>query len=36
MHNRQQWVKPSLVRKPVQETFSGLGAPLDGRGEVQS
>jgi len=36
MQQRQQWVKPSLVRKPVQETLSGLGRPLDGRGEVQS
>ena len=29
---RAQWVKPTLVRKPVDETLSGIGANLDGKG----
>ncbi len=24
------WAKPALVRKPVQETLSGIGNPRDG------
>jgi hypothetical protein len=34
---RLQWVKPTLVRKPVGETLGGLGAKLDNRsGEFPS
>ena len=34
---RSRWVKPTLVRKPVHETLSGLGSNLDGHnGELHS
>jgi hypothetical protein len=29
---RPAWVKPALVRKPIQETFTGLGKDDDGLG----
>jgi hypothetical protein len=36
-NERLNWVTPTLVRKPVSETFSGLGMDQDARGgEVQS
>ncbi len=35
--NRPQWIKPTLVRKPVEETLGGLGTNTDNRsGEFPS
>ena len=28
---KEAWVKPALVRKPVQETLGGTGTPSDGQ-----
>jgi hypothetical protein len=34
---RNQWITPTLVRKPVGETLSGVGMNQDSRGgEIQS
>jgi len=34
---RTQWTTPTLVRKPVSETLSGIGINQDSRGgEIQS
>ena len=35
MSGRKAWVKPTLVRKPVQETLAGNATDYDGQGGEQ-